>query len=90
MKKLKPKRSPEYNLQINFHVTGTLSEKRDDRTFNLNESRHSKEMFDFNITFNNNANRMHAQSHKDRLSGLNRAAKLNSELQALLFKEEHS
>lgn len=90
MNKFKPKRSPEYNLHINFHVTGTLSEKRDDRTFNLNESRHSKEIFDFNISFNNNANHMHTQSEKDRLSGLNRAAKLNRELQTLLFKEEHS
>ena len=85
---MRSKKSPDYKLKIRFHVSGTISENRDERTFNLDEDIRPTESFGFDITFDNSNGSM-INHQRERLGkGINRAAKLNDDLLAILYKEE--
>ena len=85
---MKSKRPLKPDLHIKFRISGTISEKPDNRTFQLGDGFQSTEKFGFDITFDNSNGSM-THYPQDRLpSGINRASKLNDELLAILYKEE--
>ena len=88
MRIMKSKRPAKPDLHIKFRISGTISEKPDDRTFHLGPEFQPAEKFGFDITFDNSNRSMINHPHDRLPSGINRASKLNDELLAILYKEE--